>query len=163
MNRLRMNCQISCSVGEAIDKASILRIKLKQAASKKDVAAIAHITKSLDTILKEVPLLHTHSDLSEELQKTNSRIWILRDVVRHRASLNNDTYEPVFHRSVKSLVELEDKREQLKEKINQRYDSTLRDVKIFKYGGDVSRPSQEQDQQLLDQAKQDYTEGRFTD
>ena len=163
MNKLRMNCQISCSVGEAIDKASILRIKLKQSASKKDVAAIAHITKSLDTILKEVPLLHTHSDLSEELQKTNSRIWILRDVVRHRASLNNDTYDPVFHRSVKSLVELEDKREQLKEKINQRYDSTLRDVKIFKYGGDVSSPSQEQDQQLLDQAKQDYTEGRFTD
>ena len=78
-----MKCKISCSFGEIVDKATILRIK-KQKAS--DPAALQNIKTELETIERENPAVLTNDVLFDKLAIINKILWDLEDNIRLKSS-----------------------------------------------------------------------------
>ena len=69
-----MNCKISCSFGEIVDKVTILKIKQSKAT---DPNALQNIEKELTQIQKENPEVNKKDALFEKLSKINKKLWVL--------------------------------------------------------------------------------------
>ena len=63
-----MQCRISCSFGEVVDKKTILDIKSMKI---KESEALKNILMELESIKKDLPLVNTPDDLFDELYKIN--------------------------------------------------------------------------------------------
>ena len=73
-----MICKVSCSVGELIDKISILNIKLE----KSDNEIKNNISKELDILNSENPISNINDSLFSELEQINKKLWELEDNIR---------------------------------------------------------------------------------
>ena len=73
-----MQCKISCSFGEIVDKITILRIKSKKITN---IQALKNINLELKTIQDENPLTNTKDNLFDKLHKINLKLWILEDII----------------------------------------------------------------------------------
>ena len=77
-----MICKISCSIGELIDKITILKIKLKKSEKSQNNEIRENILKELTCLTNENPISETKDDLFVELSKINNKLWILEDNIR---------------------------------------------------------------------------------
>ena len=120
-----MLCKISCSFGEIVDKVTILKIKKGKA---KDKNILRNIVKELVVITKENPSVSQNDKLFQELSEINKQLWTLEDNIREKGEKEFDQdyikYAELIHKT-------NDKRYLLKKQINEKYNSYLREEKIY--------------------------------
>jgi hypothetical protein len=117
------------SIGEAIDKLTILDIKLERIS---DIARKADVQREHDALLKHATLtefIQTHADLYNTMKKANAIIWDMMDVLRDGASrISGEEYL----KTCKDCIEFNDIRFRIKARINQVSNSELREQKSYK-------------------------------
>jgi hypothetical protein len=122
-----MSCvHLPTSIGEAIDKLTILDIKLERIS---DIARKADVQREHDALLKHDMLnsfVQTHFDLYNTMKKANAIIWDMMDVLRTNISTEQ------YLKTCKDCIELNDIRFRIKARINQASNSELREQKSYK-------------------------------
>ena len=149
-----MKCKISCSFGEIIDKISILKIKLSKATDK---IVLGNIKLELETITNEIPLSKTEDQLFNEIFKVNKTLWDLEDSIREKSKakcFDNEYIELAENIHIKN-----DERYQIKRKINEKYNSELKEEKI--YNNINKNTISNIDYQNLESGKLHYVNGNF--
>lgn len=157
-----MNCKISCSFGEIVDKVTILRIK-KEKASDKD--QLRNIMTELETIQDENPMVMQDDTLFTDLSVVNKTLWDLEDNIREKS--RKKEFDETYIEYAEQIHIQNDKRYQLKRKINDKYNSRLKEEKIYqqigsqeeKHGGSVDVS----DMKKLEICKNLYTSGHYTE
>ena len=116
------------SIGEAIDKLTILDIKLERIS---DIARKADVQREHDALLKHATLtefIQTHTDLYNTMKKANAIIWDMMDVLRDGA---NRISGEEYLKTCKDCIEFNDIRFRIKARINQASNSELREQKSY--------------------------------
>ena len=121
-----MICKISCSIGELIDKISILKIKLKKAENDN---VRNNITKELELLTNENPISNIDDILFTELYKINSQLWVLEDLIRLKSE--NKEFDDKYIELAENIHITNDKRYTVKKEINKKYGSELFEEKIY--------------------------------
>lgn len=130
---------IMISIGELCDRTSILKIKYQriQHGQKMEEAykqhtyyhAVKeqHLKKYPESVIQEVRALE------EELLETNDKLWVVEDDLRTKE--NEEKFDDEFITLARSVYYLNDKRNNIKSKINSLLDDQLSEVKEYaKYG-----------------------------
>jgi len=118
------------SVGELIDKITILKIKQKKASDKQK---LANINRELDELeatwgKEKAPELDI-SDLFEQLTQVNEALWDIEDDIRAKEAVN--AFDQEFIELARSVYKQNDHRAALKKEINVRSGSTLVEEKLY--------------------------------
>jgi len=148
-----MICKISCSIGELIDKISILKIKLQKSNNKK---LSKNISKELELITSENPISNVKDDLFLKLYKINHKLWILEDNIRIKSK--NKIFDSEYIQISEKIHKYNDQRYIIKNKINTKYFSDLKEEKIYTSNIDNLKSIA-----LLEKGKYLYTNGSYED
>tara|TARA_B100002052_G_scaffold41771_1_gene34022 strand:- start:187 stop:588 length:402 start_codon:yes stop_codon:yes gene_type:complete len=116
------------SIGELIDKITILEIKQKYMTGIK-LKNINKEIKLLKNILQDKNL-EINNDLIKNLKKVNKKLWEIEDNIRIKES--NQEFDEEFIKLARSVYIENDKRASIKKEINQRYNSDLVEEKSYK-------------------------------
>lgn len=111
------------SVGELLDKISILQIK----ASKTDNSYVHKELKDLTTIAQDHNVLR--EDYIDILFEVNSKLWDVEDFLRQFEKRQEFTNE--FIELARSVYITNDKRAAIKKEINDWYNSEYSEVKLY--------------------------------
>ena len=122
-----MNCKISCSFGEVVDKVTILKIKSKKITNE---GALKNIILELKTIQEEIPLVNNNDELFNDLHNINQKLWILEDIIREQGK--NKKFDDTYIKIAESIHKTNDKRSAIKKEINIKYNSELVEEKSYK-------------------------------
>ena len=119
--------KIPVSLGELVDKITILKIKLKFLSGQRK----ANVKNEYDLLNNELrnSSIIIREDLIADLQMTNQKLWELEDKIRVK-ELNNDFKED-FVELARTIYKLNDKRYEIKNKINKKYNSIIFEEKIY--------------------------------
>ena len=118
-----MQVNIPVSVGELIDKITILEIKAFLSDNQ-------YIQKELDELNKiKYTITQFILDYEFELKKINEKLWKIEDKIREKERLQE--FDEEFIELARSVYINNDKRAEIKKKINQLCDSVYREVKIY--------------------------------
>ena len=112
------------SLGEAIDKLTILDIKLARISDTRRADVLVEYTLLHE---KLVPYIEQHKTLYESMRKVNLAIWDYMDDLRD-GTLSEDAY----FRLCKKTIEYNDIRFRIKNKINNAAGSLLKEQKGYK-------------------------------
>ena len=108
---------IPASVGELIDKITILRIKSERIA---DEAKLKNVRTELgilnETLAKDVPASDELTRLDGALQSVNEELWVIEDDIRDCERAGD--FGPEFIRLARAVYVTNDKRAALKKEIN---------------------------------------------
>ena len=125
--------KIEVSLGEFIDKYTILQIKEERI---KDEAKLKHIKVEIKSLLRNLDsdeehiLLKTLPDeLISELKTVNEKLWDTEDVIRKCERENKFDEEFVEHARLDA--KLNDQRFLIKNKINNKGDSLIKEQKSY--------------------------------
>ena len=125
-----MQLQVPVSVGEVLDKITILQIKLAQIS---DAAKRVNIQKELDALLPLVASDAFTTDqmqgLMAELKAVNEVLWKIEDDIREKEAAKNFNAE--FIRLARSVYITNDKRAEIKKQINLATGSDLVEEKSY--------------------------------
>ena len=130
-----MKIKVPISLGELMDKISILLIKKDKIADQKKLNLINDELELLNLSLSEI--IDANNDrkdeiltLKENLKKINSELWDIEDEIRdcERKKLFDNT----FIELARSVYIKNDKRAELKRNINMLFDSEIIEVKSYK-------------------------------
>ena len=118
---------IPISIGELIDKISILKIKLKKMAGDQ----LINVNRELKAL--EVKLIEKNlkidPKLSSELAEVNLLLWQIEDKIRLKEA--NKEFDDEFVQLARSVYQQNDKRASLKRQINLLYNSQLVEEKLY--------------------------------
>lgn len=148
-----MECKITCSFGEVIDKITILRIKQSKTIEKN---ALNNIENELNAIIKEIPLCKTNDELFEELFNINNKLWELEDMIRFKS--NNKIYNNTYIKCAEDIHKTNDERYKIKKKINNKYNSYIKEEKIYNENN-----YKEEDYNMLTICKKLFSNGTYND
>jgi len=120
--------KVPISNGELLDKITILQIKREKI---KDAEKQKHIIRELDelTILMETLPMNEIDILFAELKKINTQLWEVEDALRDKE--RTATFDNEFIQLARKVYFTNDKRSQVKLKINQISKSELVEVKSY--------------------------------
>lgn len=119
-----MKVNIPISVGELLDKISILQIKSKYTNS-------TYVTKELDSLIqiaKENEVYH--QNFLNQLLEVNQKLWKIEDQLREFEK--NHTFDDDFVQLARSVYIMNDKRARIKRDINEYTNSELVEIKLYK-------------------------------
>ena len=119
--------RIPVSLGDLIDKITILNIKLNSAKGKKK----ANIKYEHNLLMHELTQSSVQVDilLIEELQIINQKLWDLEDKIRIKEF--NKVFDQEFIELARSIYKLNDNRFKKKLEINKKYKSEIFEEKIY--------------------------------
>ena len=122
-----MLCYVPVSVGELVDKYSILAIKSEKI---QDKSKCLSIIAEMNLLEKEIQNLH-HFDLNllEEIKKVNESLWEIEDQIRIKEK--HKAFDEEFIQLARLVYITNDVRFQVKNKINQLYESQLLEFKSY--------------------------------
>ena len=121
---------VQTSVGELIDKMTILEIKREKISDKKSLDIInKEYSSLLDTMKKNVQISNDIKKLWDELKTLNLKLWEIED--EKRLSEKNKKFNEKFIELARSVYKCNDVRSNLKLKINQLSGSNLQEVKQY--------------------------------
>jgi|694.fasta_scaffold02784_13 hypothetical protein len=114
--------KVEISIGELIDKWTILKIKSERIS---DQSKLINIKKEIEYLYNEVLKIKglINDDLSENLLKVNQMLWQVEDDLRVFES--NNIFNESFVSSARSVYKLNDLRASIKMKINLKYNSNF--------------------------------------
>ena len=121
---------VEVSVGELLDKISILDIKKDKIKDPKNLEHIEHeykiLTKEYDDKVKIDDKL---KDLYTSLKEINSKLWVIED--EKRLCEKNSDFGEVFIKLSRDIHFLNDKRAQIKLSINNHTGSKIKEIKEY--------------------------------
>ena len=119
-----MKITIPISVGELLDKISILQIKSQYTDN-------MYVTKELESLIKIAKEFKVFDfKYFDQLLQVNQKLWKIEDELRvHEKSQD---FGDAFVNLARSVYITNDKRSSIKKEINQKYNSLFREVKIHK-------------------------------
>ena len=120
--------QIEVSVGELVDKITILQIKQNNIS---DEAKLRHIKKELivlEGVMRE-DNIKVPDELIEDLRAINQALWDAEDVIR--ACEINEAFGESFVQCARLDAILNDKRFLVKNKINEHTESLIKEQKSY--------------------------------
>ena len=125
-----MEVNIPVSLGELLDKISILEIKNKKILDdtklvniKKELSGLRQVLESSNINLSEI------NDLYEELYKINLTLWDIEDSIRILEK--NESFEQEFIDFARKVYITNDKRFEVKNKINKTFNSKYVEEKSY--------------------------------
>lgn len=119
-----MKITIPISVGELLDKISILQIKSQYTDN-------IYVTKELESLI-EVAKQFKVFDFKyfDQLLEVNQKLWKIEDELRlHEKSQD---FGDAFVNLARSVYITNDRRSSIKKEINEKYNSSFREVKVHK-------------------------------
>jgi len=125
-----MQLQVPVSVGEVLDKITILQIKLAHIS---DAAKRANIQNELDALLPLVAGDAFTTDqmqgLMAELKSVNEALWDIEDDIREKEAAKR--FDDEFIRLARAVYVTNDKRAEIKKQINLATGSALVEEKSY--------------------------------
>ena len=116
------------SVGELMDKISILEIKQKNLKDKEKIKIVSRELESLNScIQKDVHITDQIKSLYEDLKKINTKLWNIED--GKRDCERNGDFGEKFIKLARSVYIENDQRAKIKNKINKLSGSNISEVK----------------------------------
>jgi hypothetical protein len=119
---------VPVSVGEILDKISILEIKEVHI---KDAAKLENIKKeksALQSVCDKEKISYQDS-LFQDLKGVNQELWIIEDDIRLKEK--SKEFDEEFIRLARAVYVTNDKRFECKSRINNNYGSVLREEKSY--------------------------------
>ena len=120
---------IPISVGELVDKISILKIKSKNIIDENKLININNEFMELQKKLNELNILKSIQNEIEELDKINSQLWTIEDDIREKEKRNE--FDESFINLARSVYKVNDKRAFFKKQINVKTGSLLIEEKSY--------------------------------
>jgi hypothetical protein len=117
---------INVSVGEIVDKMTILEIKKKKC---QDVDKMSFIQIELDYIINILNDMHINSSDIDDLRLINAELWEVEDKIRICESKND--FGPNFIKLARNVYMMNDQRYLIKSKIDNQNNSDFREQKIL--------------------------------
>ena len=117
------------SIGELVDKISILKIKQDNISDK---IKIKHVKKELDLLQKKLFNYIDREDIQNYLDllvNVNSKLWKIEDDIRDCE--NNKLFDQTFIELARSVYYTNDERAKIKSEINKKFGSELVEVKSY--------------------------------
>ena len=118
------------SVGELLDKISILEIKQKNIKDEQKIKIISKELESLNyTLQKDVNITDEIKSLYEDLKKINIKLWNIED--GKRDCERNGDFGEKFIQLARSVYIENDQRARIKNKINKISGSNISEIKSY--------------------------------
>lgn len=126
-----MEIQINISVGELIDKITILQIKKEKIANRQKVKKVSYELELLEHSLNSFETSKTDElkNLMNELKKINQKLWKIEDDIRLLEK--NKKFDDNFIMLARSVYITNDERFEVKNKINKLFSSEIEEVKSY--------------------------------
>lgn len=118
-----MKITIPVSIGELIDKITILEIKEFLTNDK----FVCDELEELNLIRSAITQYILHYEI--RLKKINEQLWKIEDRIRQKEKLQE--FDEEFIELARSVYKLNDKRAELKRKINEETGSDLKELKFY--------------------------------
>jgi len=118
--------KVPVSIGEYIDKITILAIKSRRIADKDKVRNVLRELNQL-VLLDSERIIDT--DLYCKLVRVNEDLWEVEDAIRVKE--RNQQFDEEFIELARSVYRLNDRRADLKRRINLQYESELMEEKSY--------------------------------
>tara|TARA_B100001057_G_scaffold412907_1_gene429229 strand:- start:885 stop:1274 length:390 start_codon:yes stop_codon:yes gene_type:complete len=126
-----MEVQINISVGELIDKITILQIKKEKITNLEKVEKVSYELQLLENSLNsfEKSKKNELENLMIELKKINQKLWVIEDDIRLLEK--NKKFDNNFIGLARSVYITNDERFEIKNKINRLFSSDIEEVKSY--------------------------------
>jgi len=118
--------KVPLSIGEYIDKITILAIKSRRITDKDKVRNVLRELNQL-ILLDSEKIIDT--DLYRKLIRVNEDLWEVEDAIRVKEK--NQQFDDEFIELARSVYRLNDRRADLKRRINLQYESELMEEKSY--------------------------------
>ena len=128
-----MNCKVSCSFGEIIDKMTILKIKIENSQNE---STLENVKYELNTILADIPEASDDDELFQNLFFINKQLWNLEDKIREKSTKME--YDQQYIKYAEDIHKMNDVRYLIKKRINQKYNSIIVEEKIHQYSSIIN-------------------------
>ena len=121
------NIQAPISLGELIDKITILQIKTNHLQG----AALKHVTTELNALENTLKNLNLNVDpkLIQQLKEVNQNLWNIEDDIREQERQKN--FGDTFIELARSVYKQNDRRSAIKKEINTTYGSAFTEEKSY--------------------------------
>ena len=118
---------VPISIGELIDKITILEIKQQNMSSDKQ----KNVRKELVSLKETIQQINLEIDnnLFSKLKLVNNKLWDIEDQIRKKE--NHKEFDQVFIELARSVYIQNDKRAQIKKEINLKYNSDITEEKSY--------------------------------
>ena len=125
---LLLNINAPISIGELVDKITILQIKKEYMSGDK----FKNVSNELEILelLIEKNCLKIDGCFFDKLKEVNSRLWNIEDHIRLKES--KQEFDNEFINLARSVYQQNDKRALLKKEINHKYNSNIIEEKSYK-------------------------------
>lgn len=126
------NLKIDISIGEALDRLTILKIKLEEIKDDKKIANIAREYENLKESIVEyagASVISPENEKYNSLLKTNKELWVVEDKLRFLEK--HKDFSSNFIELARSVYYLNDKRASIKKEINIAHNSQLIEEKSY--------------------------------
>ena len=123
-----MEVRASISVGELVDKITILEIKLEKINNPKKVEDVKNELNILNKYYLEIENIEL-TKLKNKLKSTNLKLWQIEDDIR--LCEKNQVFDEDFINLARSVYITNDKRFELKNSINELFSSEIKEVKSY--------------------------------
>ena len=124
---MKINCEVS--LGELVDKITILEIKMERIKQqeKVELAKVEHTR--LSSTLERLDL-EGLGDLRSKLKTINEKLWTIEDDIRLKEQENE--FDQGFIDLARAVYVTNDQRFEVKNSINLRYNCEIKEVKSYK-------------------------------
>lgn len=119
-------CYVPVSIGELYDKYTILQIKEEKIANE---SKLMMVKKELDYLKTYVDKFNLDAFLIKEIKEINEQLWDIEDKIRDKERAKEFDHE--FIELARRVYITNDKRSEVKNKINVALDSALTDIKSY--------------------------------
>lgn len=116
------------SLGELVDKISILRIKQRNISDEVKLQSVNKEEKLLCNTLNDLAISEIGIYL-EKLIEINSRLWKIEDDIREKEK--NKNFDAEFVELARNVYITNDQRFAVKNEINQQFGSAVKEVKSY--------------------------------
>lgn len=120
---------IPVSVGEVVDKISILQIKMNKIKDPSKLKLVSKELKLLVDISQEWLVRYDLDELLAQLKHVNGELWDVEDKLRIME--RDKQFDEEFVALARAVYHLNDKRFSLKNEVNQMVNSTIKEVKDY--------------------------------
>ena len=152
--------KIPCSIGEIYDKITILNIKKQKSNNK---IKLNNINKELDLLKDTINDIKISDNLYNELYNINLTLWEYEDNIRIKSSKKE--FDNQYIQLAENIHITNDKRYLIKKKINNLFDSTIKEEKIYSYKNNNEESHENSDKIILQNkiniSKNYYNNGEF--
>jgi len=116
--------QIPVSIGEAVDKITILKIKKQNIPN-----ASIKIDEEINLINEIIKPFNIEQRYFTDLQNVNQKLWYIEDDIRIKEK--NNEFDTEFVELARSVYKNNDARFKIKSEINKNYNSSVLEFKHF--------------------------------